>query len=61
MAARIAPTPKRRVVERLQAEQAATREHLAVTTAAVRRLLGEKEALIAYSRGLEEQLSEMHG
>ena len=49
------------VVERLQAEQAATREHLAVTTAAVRRLLGEKEALIAYSRGLEEQLSEMHG
>ena len=43
--------------ERLQAELAATREHLAVQSAACRRLLGEKDALIAYTRQLEERLN----
>lgn len=45
-------------VERLQAQLSATREHLAVTTAHVQRLLGEKDALLAYSRNLERQLRE---
>lgn len=97
MAARIAPTPKRRarpvrrtdgdrlqsiekilqllgsdivrliermpMAERLQTENAAHREHIAVLASQVRRLLGEKDILLgdkralkAYIAGLEEQI-----
>jgi len=46
------------VAERVQAQLSATREHLAVQCAANRRLLGDKQALLAYVRGLEEQINE---